>query len=202
MRNGFLLGLLAIGLYGCASGLIEEKPAAVYYELEYPGTPFTCPQPFGRGVKIWNLTVAAPFDRTEMVVEKPGGEVQISQGFQWVAQPGRMLAEQLVRDIGLAGLFPRTIAGENAASMPLDLTGRIYEFAWERSEKGSRAILNAEFSLVNAGAGEVIFHRTYRLQSALLGTDNAGTFAKAMSRLVEELSVKLQQDLCEAKGGD
>lgn len=197
MRRAMIWMLAALAVGGCAAGLVEEKPPAVYYDLDYPPTAIDCPSTFDLGVEVLNLTVFSPFDRTEMVVEEGNGRIGISEGHQWVANPGRMVAESLVRDLSAGRLFSRAGAGSGSGSFPLELTGRIDEFGWNRKEGSSRAVLATELSLLDIRTRDVLLQRSYRLESRPSGSDDAGGFARAMSGLVRELSTRLQRDLCE-----
>lgn len=197
MRRYSVRILLAVFLGGCVGGLVKEKPPAVYYELDYPSAAIDCSAGFDEGATVRNFTVFSPFDRTEMVVEESDRQVQFSGAHQWVDQPGRMVAEKLVRDMGAGNLFPRVGAAAGNALFPLELTGRIGEFGWERDGKGSRAMLQAEVSLVDTRSRDVLLQRNYRLESRPATADDANAFAGEMSRLVQEFSTRLQQDLCE-----
>lgn len=198
MRQFPILILLTGLLAGCAAGLVEEQPPAAYFELDYPPPAVACPQAFAKGVRIRELSVFTPFDRREMVVEEGERQVRISGGRQWVDRPGRMVAERLVRDLSAGGLFPLVGDADSGALLPLELVGRIEEFGWNRRQGVPRAVLEADFTLLDPRARVVLLKHRYRLESRPSPTDDAAAFARTMSRLVEELSSRLQQDLCKA----
>jgi uncharacterized lipoprotein YmbA len=179
---------------------VEDQPSALYYELDYPPPAAACPHGFYQAVRIRELSVFSPFDRREMVVEEGDRQVRISGGYQWVERPGRMVAERLVRDLSRGGLFPWVGDADNAPPQPLELVGRIEEFGWNRRQNAPRAVLQAEFNLIDPLAHALLLQRRYRLESPPSPVDDAAAFAGAMSRLVRELSKRLQQDLCEAAG--
>jgi ABC-type uncharacterized transport system auxiliary subunit len=186
---------LSIG--GCGGLLPDPKPAAVYYQLDYEPPPVDCLHSFDEGVRIREFTAASPYDRAEMTVLRPGGEVSFSGAYQWVAPPGRMVAESLGRDLSARELFPSVSMGANPSFPPLELSGRLYTFAWEQNEGEWRAMLTVGISLTRTvGESEILFSRNYRFRSPPHVEGNAPLFASAMSTLVEDLSIRVRQDLC------
>jgi ABC-type uncharacterized transport system auxiliary subunit len=189
-----LFGLLA----GCASGLVEEQPPAVFFELDYAPPAVTCSHHFDAGVGIVEWNVFGPFDRREMVVEERGRRVRISGGYQWVDRPGRMVTESLIRDLSAGGLFPRVAGAEGGFMLPLELTGRIEKFSWNREGTSPEAVFAVAISLIDRRARTVLFQRTYRLEKPSSDGDDAAAFAQTMSLLVQDFSSRLQHDLCRA----
>ena len=189
--------VMIFGLAGCSSILTSEKPAPVYYQIEYEAAPVDCEHSFNQQVWVWEFSAASPFNRAEMVVVQPGGEVRFSDAYQWVASPGVMLAEHLARDLSTGELFPLVVTGTRPGIIPLELSGRVYRWAWEEEGEVSRAVLKIELSLIETGAErEVVFHRMYNLRSQAFDKDNSVLFAQAMGDLVGRLSGNIRRDLC------
>jgi hypothetical protein len=115
-----------------------------------------------------------------------------------VATPGNLVSESLLRDLTQSHLFPRVVsANDPATNILLELSGRVFTFAWERLGGTSRAVLKVEVSLVDTGKKrQVLLYRQNDLQGELLAGDNSAAFAGAMSDVMKRLSEKLQQDLC------
>jgi hypothetical protein len=87
----------------------------------------------------------------------------------------------------------------NPTVVPLELTGHVFVYAWERSGLASWAALSVEVSLINTRTPrKVMFRREYSLKSGPFVEDTSAAFARAMSALVSEFSEKLQRDLCAA----
>ncbi len=204
MRRSALLGLplsvVTLSVGGCGGILPEAGPAPVFYQLEYETRPFDCPRPFEERLRIREFSTASPYDRLEMSVQRPGGEVSFSGTYQWVAPPGTMVAESLERDLSAGGLFPA--ASLEPDPSPLELTGRIYTFALEQKGGAEQAVLTVGMTLMNTGESEILFHRIYRLGSPPVPEREAPLFASAMSELVGDLSLRLRQDLCSLARGD
>jgi ABC-type uncharacterized transport system auxiliary subunit len=199
----FLILVVTLSAAGCGGLLPEPKPATAYYHLDYAPPPVDCLHSFDEGVRIRDFTAASPFDRTEMTVLRPGGEVSFSGAYQWVAPPGRMVAESLGRDLSAGELFPSVSMGADPSFPPLELSGRIHSFAWEQSEGEWRAVLTVGISLTRTdGESETLFHRIYPFGSPSHAEGNAPLFASAMNELVEDLSVRFRQDLCSLARGE
>jgi len=186
---------------GCSSLLFRSSPAPVYYQLRYEPAPVNCRETFKKGVRIWEFSASSPYDQPEMVVVKPGGEVSFSSGFQWATVPGALIAQALLQDFSGGSLFPQAVPSSGPIYAPLELTGHFYEFAWERSDSVSHAVLKVQVSLTDSErAHSVVFRKEYSLRSPPMAQDSAAAFAGAMSGLVREFSLNLRQDLCRMLG--
>jgi ABC-type uncharacterized transport system auxiliary subunit len=184
-------------LAGCASLIFPSGKAPVYYQLDYQSPLVRCSRGFHQGVRVWKFAASSPYDRSEMVVLQPDGQVRFSSGFQWVAGPGTLVAESLQRDLTCSSLFPQVVSVDNPTVVPLELTGHVFVYAWERGGLASWAVLSVEVSLINTRTPrKVIFRRQYSLKSGPLVDNSSINFARAMSALMREFSEKLQTDLC------
>lgn len=191
----FLVVTLSAG--GCGGLLPEPGPAPVFYRLDYDPPPVDCPRPFDQRVRIREFSAASPYDQMEMTVLRAGGEVSFSGTYHWVAPPGAMVAESLGRDLSAGDLFPAVSMDADPSFPPLELTGRIYTFAWEQNDGEERAVLTVGVSLTDTvGESGILFYRIYRFSSPPCPEGKAPLFASAMSTLVGDLSVQLRQDLC------
>jgi ABC-type uncharacterized transport system auxiliary subunit len=195
----WFVGLLPALLAGCASLIFPSAKAPVYYQLDYLSPAVRCSRTFSQGVRVWKFNNSSPYDRTEMVVLNPDGQVQFSSGFQWVDQPGTLVAENLQRDLTGSSLFPQVVSPNNPAVVPLELTGNVFAYAWERGGLASWAVLSVEVSLINTRSPrKVIFRREYKLKNGPFMDNSSAAFARAMSGLMGEFSEKLQRDLCKS----
>lgn len=186
-----------LSLLGCSSLLVSKTEAPIYYQLSYEAPSVSCSHSFGKGLRIWNFTGFSPYDQTQMVVEKPNGQTLFSNKYQWVAEPGTMISQSLIRDLSAGSLFSRVVSGDDPSHVALEMSGRVFEFVWRRSDTSSRAALNIVVNLTEPGENaRVLFRKTYRLQSPPFAEDTSQTFADAASDLVAEFSKELSQDLC------
>ena len=91
------------------------------------------------------------------------------------------------------------MGANDPTNTPLELSGRVFVFAWERYGATARAALQVELSLVDTEAPRrVIFRREYSLRSEAFGDDSSAAFARAMSGLVAKFSADFQHDLCKS----
>jgi ABC-type uncharacterized transport system auxiliary subunit len=195
----WVLGLVALLAAGCGGKLFPKSNPPVYYQLDYQPAPVHCRQAFQKGLRVWRFTDASTYQRTEMVVIQPQGQVAFSSAFQWVARPGALVADDLQRDLAKSRLFPQVVSGNDPVTVPLELTGRVFVFAWERNGASSRAALQVEVSLIDTDEPRhVVFRRQYDLKSQPLGEDSSAAFARGMSELMGQFSERFRQDLCRA----
>jgi ABC-type uncharacterized transport system auxiliary subunit len=201
-RRWWFLGLLAMLLPGCASLLFPTSPAPVYYQLDYSPRPVRCSRAFTQGVRVWNFGASQPYQRTEMAVLRANGKVSFSSAFQWVASPGTLVAESLLRDLTCSSLFPQAIGANDPGTVPLELSGHVFVFAWERADSTSSAVLQVEVSLIDTRTPrKVKFRQAYNLRSGPFVDNSSAAFAQAMSALMAEFSEKFQRDLCATLAG-
>jgi ABC-type uncharacterized transport system auxiliary subunit len=197
IATGFMC-VLSGALAGCSSMLPSTAPP-VYYQVEYHSEAVECPARFGTGVRVWPFETSAPYGRREMAVAEQSRQVLFSGAYQWVASPGVMVADRLIEDFSAGSLFSLAVGADSPVEVPLELTGRVFEFAWRKSADGARAALQVEVSLTRtAPHRKLLFRREYSLGGAASRDDSSAVFAKAMSELVRSFSVKLRRDLCAA----
>jgi ABC-type uncharacterized transport system auxiliary subunit len=199
------VGLLMVFLSfttGCSSLLVSSSTPPVYYQLEYAPAEVTCPRQFHEGVRVWDFTTSSPFNRPQMVVIEKGGKVLYSSSYQWVANPGAMTAQCLLRDLNRGALFAQAVSPDSPLTVPLELTGHIFVFAWDKNGSEVKAQLQVQVTLVrSANPGKILFRQNYSLKSEPFKKNTAADFAQAMSRLAEDFSKRLQRDLCESLAG-
>jgi hypothetical protein len=118
--------------------ILPVSPAPLYYRLVYNPQPVHCDRSFPGGVRVWRFTEASPFGHSEMAVLEPGGKVAFSSANRWVAAPGTLVAEDLIRDLTLGRTFPQVVSGENPIDVPYEITGRVFEFGWRKGHRPRR----------------------------------------------------------------
>ncbi len=197
VRLIFVIPAIALAITGCSSMLFKKTQAPVYYQLTYSAKPVGCSASFHKGLRIWNFSGVNPYDQSQMVVEESDGKTLYSSEFQWVAQPGKLVAQGLLRDMSSSGVFPQVAGEDTPGTYELNLTGRVFQFALKRSDKSARAVLQVAVSLSEKGTSpRVLLRKTYTLKGASLTNDDSAAFADAMSELMAEFSDRLREDLC------
>ena len=182
---------------GCSSLLMSTTSPPTYYQIEYTPSGGMCSKTFGEAVKVWDFSTATPYDRDDMVVLEGERQVLYSSGQQWVARPGTMIAQSLIRDLDFDPLFLQAIGPNSPVVAPLELSGRVLVFAWEKTGVEYRAVFQVEVSLMESrGPGEILFSRDYRFESDTTKNNTPSAFARAMSVLANDFSKNLRRDLC------
>jgi ABC-type uncharacterized transport system auxiliary subunit len=191
-------GWFVLAAAGCSS-ILPTAPPQAYYDLAYDPAPVQCARSYSSPVEVWDFSAVAPFDRAEMVVTQ-GREVSFSRGHQWVDRPDVMVAGKLIRDLGAGRLFPLAVSPRDPEGAPLEITGNLYRFAWEKDGGSARARFEADVILRKSGEpAQILLHRRYQVDSdALPATTDAAVFARAMSGVVGRFSALLRRDLCDA----
>ena len=185
-----------VGLCGCL-GRLTSAPPPTYYEIEFPTQKAGCGTAPGKGLRVWAFSAPAPFNREEMIVLETGREVRLSNLYRWVAAPGSMVADKLIRDLSLSGLFEKVVSAGDPFHASLELGGQVFKFAWERQGSSGRAVLDVEVSLwAETPQRDILFREHYHLESEPEPEGGSEVFARAMSELVARLSAQVQQDLC------
>ena len=191
-----IISLAVVLASGCSSMLRPKAPETAFYRLEYKTVPVNCSESFAGGVSILAFTTAAPYDRNQMVVLTQDRQVIFSQNYQWVALPGTMLTNHIRNDLQADRLFSMGVQ-TGLENTLWQLSGRVAEFACQRSGDSCEAILEVAVNLEKTGAGDKDgFQKTYRLKSAPFNKQNSALFASAMSKVVGQFSEQLRRDLC------
>jgi ABC-type uncharacterized transport system auxiliary subunit len=200
VRVSTLLLSIVVMATACSSLIVSSTAPPVYYQLQYTPAEVDCRAGFREGVRVWDFSTSSPFDRPDMIVLKENGEVFYSSSYQWVANPGTMVSQDLLRDLTLGTLFPQVVGGDSPLNVPLELTGRVFVFSWEKTGSEAKAALQIEMSLTHTEEPrKVIFRKEYDLKSKPFKEDTSTAFARAMSELVGEFSAKLRRDLCASR---
>jgi hypothetical protein len=198
MGNIGLVGLLMIFCTGCV-GVLSSSTPPVYFELSYENAATVCAGPRQGTLRIWPFSASAPYDREEMIILEPSRRVRFSPHFRWITSPGGMIADKLTRDLSGTGPFaPVTPAAGNPSTSGAQLSGHVHQFAWEDLGNGNQqALLDVQISLWReAPEHDVPLQKRYRLESERIASGSPEQFAEVMSRLVADLSARLQEDLC------
>jgi len=199
IRSVCLAAALAALLPLSCSSILPVSQAPLYYRLVYEPQPVHCDRSFSGGVRVWPFTEASPFGHSEMTVLENGGKVAFSSTNRWVSAPGTLVAQSLIRDLTLEGVFPQVVSGESPLVVPYEITGRVFEFGWRKEKSSGKAVLKAEVCLVRrTGAPEVILRHVYEVESKPFGENSADSFAAAMSEAVGRFSREVRLGLCKA----
>jgi ABC-type uncharacterized transport system auxiliary subunit len=197
----WLLAALAM-VTGCAGMFARPAPSSLF-QLEYTPRPGACRTSFPASVRVWPLEASSPYDQEAMVVLSDAARVRYSSQYSWVAQPGKLVADWLLRDLSQSQLFPSVMTSGESFPSSYDLGGRLFAFSWQRRGDRWEAVLDAEITLVENRSGQprqVVLRKPYRLVSEPVPEHDPEAFSRTMSAVVGELSSKLQNELCVLAG--
>ncbi len=195
IRSCVLL-LAALLVTGCA-GMFSKSAPPEYYQIDYPFQSLSCSKPFPGAVRIWNFSASAPFDREQMLVVSPSLNVRFSSNYKWIAPPGNMLADKLIRDLSRGSVFQDAVPVGNPLFAAYEMSGRIYKFALEENGSPPHAVLDLEISLwQEKPVRSVLFRKNFHYESPPLQNSDPTVFANAIASLVAQLSLDLRNDLC------
>jgi ABC-type uncharacterized transport system auxiliary subunit len=179
------------------SALRPESPQTVFYSLDTEPAEPSCSQSISGSLRVWEFTTSSPFNRTGMAVLDSHGKIVFSRASQWADLPGVMVAEVLQRDLSQSDLFTLVFLGTPSLDAAFELSGRVHEFCCRQSGEESRAVLKVAVSLLPTKLQpDLVMHKTYTLESPPFASNEPSQFAQAMSSLVSQLSLRVQNDLC------
>ena len=195
-RLRWLAQLLTISLL-CGCSMFSKATPPDYYQLDYGFQATTCARPFQGAVRVWPFSASAPFDREQLIVVAPSGNVRISSHYNWVGPPGNMVADKLTRDLALGKVFQDAVPIGNSMPAAYEMSGQIYRFALEENGSPPRAILDLEITLWQEKPSRLLlFRKHYHYLSPPLPGSDPSEYARSTAGLVSQLSVDLRNDIC------
>lgn len=200
MRIKYICLLLfsIFGLTACLSQLTSSTPPS-YYQLDYTAEPSDCPARFEDGLRIWAFGADTVYDREEMAITDPSLRVEYSRQNRWVAAPGQMLADLLVRDLAAGQMFASVVFAGDVYDASKNLSGRIFEFAWKRDGSKMRAVLDVEATFwEEKPKRRVIFRSHYHIEGDPSSESSPARFATEMSGVVKRFTAQVRRDICSA----
>ncbi len=192
---------LLFSIYGCVGAFSRAQPPD-YFQLDYSPRPATCSKPFSGAVRIWALTASAPYDREQMVVVTPSDMVRFSSNHRWVAPPGNMLADKIMRDMSLSRIFEDAVPVGSPVSATFEMAGHIYRFALEENGSPPHAVLDLDVTFwQEIPVRTILLKKNFHYESPPLSGHDPSEFSKAMAEIVSRLSADLRNEICTVMQG-
>ena len=171
------------------------------YTLEYASPAFEGLPRCNALLRVHQFSAAQAFNSTAMLYRSGPSVLNAYAYHRWKATPPDIAADLLLRDLRRGGLFKAVFSEYDEADARFALQGRVEEFL-EIEEKGSRmACLTLDITLLDRSqrdpAQEVVFQKEYHTLEPL-EDPTPGTFARGMSRAMEQLSRQITTDIYEA----
>ncbi len=177
-------------LSACMRSPSISKPV-YYYTLDYAPAARTFSKTLPWVLRVERFSASPPFNSQRMVYADKGLHRNAYAHFQWVAQPGELLAYSLARDLRQANAF-QAVWSPDGASPPTHLvTGWIEEFLEEDSVQPPQASLRVSISLIDAREPDpvrrILFQKTFSAKSPCREAAPAA-LSVAMSTAVSQIS--------------
>jgi uncharacterized lipoprotein YmbA len=189
--------LSALLLWGCGS-----PPVLVHkYMLEYPSPAVRTAAPLPDAVKVEKFSVAQAYNTTAMVYKNNPYARDTYNYSRWQVNPGYLAADFLLRDLRNARLFQAVLPPDSPSKSRFILEGGVEEMQELDQADSWKAALALNITLLDTQQEEitrrVILQKTYRTEEPLAEKTPAG-LAQAMSRAMEQLSVRIITDAYQA----
>ncbi len=192
--------LVSVMTAGCGVGG-NRTQVVKQYLLEYPPPVVEGLVQKEETIKVYRFSVAQAFNMSSMIYREGPFEFQTDPYNSWMANPGQMVSDYLVRDLRKGGLFRAVFSYNDIEDTRYTLGGVIEEFVGLGDKEGAKAGLAANVTFLDTAQKQlpqcVIFQRQYQFVEPLTKKDPAG-FAEAMSRAMERFSRQLITDLDKA----
>jgi len=193
MRRGAVVLLLALA--ACVR-LAQPSPQIRDYRLDYP-SPSVAGTRVRLALQVPAFRVAAVYDRQQIVYREDEYATGTYFYHRWSANPRNMITDLLVRDLTNSGLYDAVQQGVSLLPTDYQLRGEIDELEERISSRQCAAHLALRVQLIQLRgrvADPVRLNRSYS-EDEPCTCDTPLSLAAAMSRVMERISARLQEDL-------
>jgi ABC-type uncharacterized transport system auxiliary subunit len=149
MRWLALIALIGGGCFG-------STPQPVNYSLEPPATRPLESRPQPTTLLVHRFDAALAVDRVELVYRPKGHELRYYALHRWVARPGRMVGEAIVRHLDEAHLFSTVTSRQTEGRADFELRGVVLAME-ELSDGPWQARLAIRMTMSEIDTGKVVW---------------------------------------------
>lgn len=197
--------LMAIILL-CAGCLERGKPSPMieHYSFEYASPAFTGLSPLNQTVKVERFSVAKAYNTISMVFRPEPYKLDAYGSHRWIANPGDMVSDYLLRDLRNSGLFQAVFSFRDYEDARFVIQGGVEEFLETDVGEQRNAVLTITVTLTDASypsfPNRLVSQKKYSFSEPIADRTPAG-LAGSMSRGMEKASARIIQDVYRAVGG-
>jgi ABC-type uncharacterized transport system auxiliary subunit len=193
---------LPLLLCGCVGSLRVPAPEVREYRLDY-SPPAINSTPLPVVLHVSRFRAAAAYARQPIVYRDGAYATGTYFYHRWIANPASLLADLLARDLAASGLYRAIQQGASILAADYELVGEVDEFEERLSREGCRAHLSLRILLIRTRATDnpVVMQRSY-VAGEPCESRTPEAFVAAMSRAVQDVSARLQQDVYAAIASD
>ena len=188
---------LVLAFSGCMRAPSAAKPV-YYYTLDYSPAPRSFAKPVPWVLRVERFTASPPFNSQRIIYADKGLHRNAYAHFQWVAQPGELLAYSLARDLRQTNAFQAVWAPDGASTPTHLVTGWVEEFTEEDFVQPSQASVKISISLIDVRDADpvrrILFQKTFSAKApckestpAALSVAMSGAVSKISTAMIEEI---------------
>lgn len=189
-------------LIGCASTFKVPAPNIRDYRLEYP-SPTLSGAPLSVVLQLARFRSNAIYAREAIVYREGDYATGTYPYHRWVANPASMIADLLARDFSASGLYRAVQQGASLLIADYELGADIEAIEERVLTGGCSAHLSLRVLLFRTRVSDtpVMFRESYVADEPCAAT-GPDALVGAMSRALQQISERLQQDVYNAIAAD
>lgn len=188
---------VALALGGCMGAGSAIQPV-YYYTLDYAPAPHSFAKPLPWVLRVERFSASPPFNSQRIIYADKGLHRNAYAHFQWVAQPGELLAYSLARDLRQTNAFQAVWAPDGGSPPTHLIAGWIEEFIEEDFVQPSRASVKMGISLIDVREADpvrrILFQKTFSAKVTCEAATPAA-LSVAMSTAVSEISTAVIEEI-------
>lgn len=189
--------MIALALSACMRSPSASKPV-YYYTLSYAPAARSFPQPLPWVLRVDRFTASPPFNSQRMVYADKGLHRNAYAHFQWVAQPGELLAYSLARDLRQTHAFQAVWSPEGGSPPTHLVTGWVEEFLEEDFVQPPQASVKVSISLIDTRepnpVRRILFQKSFSAKAPCQEAAPAA-LSVAMSTAVSQISAEIVEEI-------
>ena len=191
---------LCLLLAGCLPG---NKPPQLIeqYTLEYAPPAAHTGTAFADAIGVARFSVAQAYNSTSMFYKPLPYKLAVYNLNRWRSNPGDMMSDFLLRDLGSSGMFLAVFSSRDAENARFMLVGGVEEFLEIDDQSTGSALLTMSVALIDTkqegAAKRLVFQRRYSSLEPLTGQTPVA-LARGMSTASRRLSEQILKDISES----
>lgn len=190
--------VLAVSLWGCMGASSATQPV-YYYTLDYAPAPRGFVKPLPWVLRVERFTASPPFNSQRIVYADKGLHRNAYTHFQWVAQPGELLAYSLARDLRRTEAFQAVYAPDGGSPPTHLVTGWVEEFVEEDFVQPPQASVKVNISLISVREPDpvrrILFQKSFSAKAPCTESTPAA-LSVAMSAAAAQISSAVIEEIC------
>lgn len=198
--------LLILATFLFAGCIDRGKPSPMIenYSFEYPSPTFAGLPPLNLTVKVERFSVAKAYNTLSMVFRPEPYKLDAYGSHRWIANPGDMVSDYLLRDLRNSGLFQAVFSFRDYEDARFVIQGGVEEFLEADDGERGNAVLSLSVTLTDTShpsfPNRLVYQKKYSFSEPLADRTPAG-LAGSMSKVMAKASVRIIQDVYQAVGG-